>query len=191
MRKLELCLTALAVVILGTPPASHAALQVQDFLVPGDGLVTYDTETQLRWLDVTYTTNQSYDDIMVRLATPTDDLFGFRYATASTLFELFSHAGIPDVPFPPGGAFTPSNAVPVRQFLSIVGFTMGSSEYPQTYGYYDDTEFGTSPTRIGMTILSVAIIGNGGVSFNPDSANAAYQSPSNGSWLVGQRQFRS
>lgn len=57
-----------------------------------DGLLTYDSQTNLQWLDVTQTANQSFDEVR------TGEWFsqGFRYATKSELQTLFKNAGTPD-----------------------------------------------------------------------------------------------
>lgn len=81
-----------AVCICGlmVPHVGIAALVERDLYAPGDGLITYDTETNLEWLDLSQTVGMSYGEIQNR----TGALAGWSWANASTLETLRINAGI-------------------------------------------------------------------------------------------------
>ena len=60
---------------------ASAALVVSDYQTVGDGLITYDTDTGLRWLDIPVTFGLSSVD-------------GFRQAKVTELIGLYRAAGI-------------------------------------------------------------------------------------------------
>ena len=68
---------------------------IQADLVPGSGdqLITYDTETNLQWLNLTATANRSRNEVLAGFGGFTTT-YGFRYATGAEVGELFRHAGV-------------------------------------------------------------------------------------------------
>ena len=57
---------------------------IQADLVPGSGdqLITYDTETNLQWLNLTATANRSRNEVLAGFGGFTTT-YGFRYATGA------------------------------------------------------------------------------------------------------------
>lgn len=96
-------------------PTANAALVTLDWQAAGDGGLTFDTATNLEWLDLTYTAGQSYNEVSGELGEG-GAFAGFRYATVDDVATLFSDAGIPDV-----GARTAANFEPVNDLLRLVG----------------------------------------------------------------------
>lgn len=85
--------TSFFIISLSLSTNAFALLSSVDFIAgTNDGLLTYDSQTNLQWLDVTQTVNQSFDDVR------TGQWFkqGFRYATKSELQTLFKNAATPD-----------------------------------------------------------------------------------------------
>ncbi len=80
-------------------PATRAELVSQDYLVPGDGLLTLDSQTGLRWLDVSATQGLSAKQV---LSGAGGWFPSFRYATYTELSVLFEHAGLPNLAGPNG-----------------------------------------------------------------------------------------
>ena len=74
--------------------ASWAVLEERDDPVFGVGSITYDTETGYEWLDLTESLNMSFNDVSAQLG-PGGQFYGFRYATAEEVGDLFLAAGIP------------------------------------------------------------------------------------------------
>jgi len=101
---------------------SNARLAGVDF-VPGSGdkWLTYDSETDFQWLDLSLTTNQTFDQ--VRTGEWIDQ--GFRYATRAEVQTLFDHAGIPQ------NGSAPAEALALLQLL---GPTWGSRLGVAAYG---------------------------------------------------------
>ena len=111
MRKLAVgfCLS-----LLFSLPAP-AALIAHDLLAPGDALMTYDSDTNLEWLDLTLTKNQSYTGVEASIYFTNH---GFRHATTDEVTTLFENAG--------GTVNTPFNAAnlaPAQLLLGLMGCT--------------------------------------------------------------------
>src|SRR4051794_27118202 len=73
--------------------AIQSALAVTLPLVD-EGSITYDPNTGLRWLDVTQSTNRSFNDVSSQFGRG-GDFYGYRYATAAEVGTLFMNAGLP------------------------------------------------------------------------------------------------
>jgi len=80
MKFLKIVLAATALVLSSSV---NAALISTDLNVVGDGLVTLDTDTGLRWLDLSITDNQTYVDALA--SNP-----AWSYATNSQVESLFA-----------------------------------------------------------------------------------------------------
>lgn len=78
----------------GFSSIASAQLQSVDWLSPGDGLLTRDTVSGYLWLDLTQTTNISYNDMDAALTNPASNFFGFRRGTSAEVDALFTSAGI-------------------------------------------------------------------------------------------------
>jgi hypothetical protein len=63
-----------------------------DWKKPGDGLLTYDSASGLEWLDLSYTTDRSYNDIVRQLG-PGGEFEGFRYASIAEITGLWDNLG--------------------------------------------------------------------------------------------------
>lgn len=96
-------------------PAANATLISRDWQFTGDNGLTVDTVTHLEWLDLTYTSGQSYNDVLSQVGVA-GAFAGFRYATVDDVTTLFEDAGIPDV-----GGISSGNYVPVNNLLGQVG----------------------------------------------------------------------
>lgn len=77
---------------------------IQKDLVPGRGdqLLTYDSITNLEWLNLTATANRSYLEILAGFG-GFIGIFGFQYATQSQVSTLFQHAGVSKFSGPSSG----------------------------------------------------------------------------------------
>lgn len=63
----------------------------------GDGLITFDTDTGLEWLDVPESADYSYDDIVANELGSGGVFEGFRHASREDVRTLFNNAGIDDI----------------------------------------------------------------------------------------------
>lgn len=73
-----------------TPFTSQADLISTDFENLNDNLLTFDSATNLSWLDWDYTLGQSYEDVLARTQDEDDELYGFRYAVFDDFETLIS-----------------------------------------------------------------------------------------------------
>ncbi len=63
-----------------------------DWQSAGDGLITFDAASGLEWLDLTYTTNRSYNDISSKFGAGLE-FEGWRYANSGELAGLWTEFG--------------------------------------------------------------------------------------------------
>jgi len=83
------------VLVAGIVPAGgFVTPAVASSVLVDDGAYTYDPSTHLDWLDVTATTNLSYDDVIHNTGT-SFVAEGWRYATAGALLKFYTDAGLP------------------------------------------------------------------------------------------------
>jgi hypothetical protein len=105
--------TAVACIAILANTAAQAELRSVDMVAPGDGLVTLDTETEFRWLDLTETLHWSINQFQ---ANPPD---GFALATVEQVTTLFLDAGLPA----PSVVPRPADPEAVARFQSFLGVT--------------------------------------------------------------------
>ncbi|QTH63062.1 hypothetical protein J1N51_09935 [Psychrosphaera ytuae] len=119
---------ALAASLVVSSMATQASIITEDLFTTNDGLLTLDTNTNLGWLDWTYTTNLSYETVLNRINDVNDSLYGFKYAsvydfqTLLSSFNASTHSS--------SSTFTgisPTND-PVPLFNSL-GYTSFSTDY--------------------------------------------------------------
>ena len=79
--------------LLGWSPAGHATLLPIDDVTFGKGALTLDTQTGLRFLDLTITRNASFAQVSAQLAAGSR-YAGYRYATLPEVLSLFADAGL-------------------------------------------------------------------------------------------------
>jgi hypothetical protein len=91
MKKILKGTTGLIMILGISGGVANASLSSVDWNNQGDGLLTYDNQTGLAWLDLTVTDNISYNQVQNRLSS---DLSGFRYGTIAEVATLMQHAGI-------------------------------------------------------------------------------------------------
>ena len=83
---------ATALFMFGMIGSANAALVERDFLVTGDNLLTYDTESGLEWLDLEITRGMSYSEVESELVNG-GSLEGFSIANAEQMTELYLNGG--------------------------------------------------------------------------------------------------
>ncbi len=119
MKKIFLNVLAVGLFLIGLVGYANADLVEEDLFTLGDGLVTYDTDTGLYWLDLTVTTNLSYNDVLNEISEG-GSLEGFWYATTADIDTLQVSAGLP------AGLFFSSFPIyldNMNQLLDLVGLT--------------------------------------------------------------------
>jgi hypothetical protein len=160
-----------------TAPVS-AALVSTDFLLAGDGLLTLDTDTNLEWLDLTQTTNQSYNTVAAGFGGFTTT-YGFTYADTSQVSQLFTNAGITNQ----SGAWAPQYSA-VSSLIARLGCTRncGTGFADFLSGIADNVPFSSS----SASTLFLQLFGGGFASAGTSTSTflkTAYH-PEIGSFLV-------
>lgn len=89
----------LTVLFLFSPSTVIAStLSEGDLFGAGDALLTYDSSTDLQWLDVTVTAGLSYEDVVNGVGNDWLDGYGFRYASVNEVDQFFRQSGWDGVP---------------------------------------------------------------------------------------------
>ncbi len=118
------------------PLGVNAELLNVDFVDgSGDGQITRDTVSNLDWLDVPLTANQTYDQVRTGIFYGQ----GFRHATKAELETLFIHAGIPD----DGFDISITHPTEALSLMTLLGVTMSTPSRSFTYGFVGNDFFGT------------------------------------------------
>ena len=128
----------LLVAVLLVAQSAHAILQSADLITVGDGLITFDTDTNLEWLDVTETVGLSYNDIVLGGAGGYTAL-GFVFANETQVATLWANAGIVDTTGAPG---TVLNRPGVDLLLGMMGctFNCGGNQGHQAQSEFDPAQ---------------------------------------------------
>lgn len=84
--------------ILSASSIANAALIDRDWAFDNDNFLMHDTSTNLLWLDLSITADQSYNNIADQFGAG-EYYEGFRYATLDEVLHLWSEAGITDTNF--------------------------------------------------------------------------------------------
>lgn len=106
------CTTAL-LLALASPAAAELVSEDSAF---GADTITFDTETGLRWLDLTLTTSNTYDSLITAFGTG-GEFEGYRLATSEEVFTLWENAQI-DLTT---DDWVPQNYAPIDQLTELVG----------------------------------------------------------------------
>lgn len=127
---------ATVVIVSVLSPNVNAALVEQDMFIPGDSFLTLDTDTGLRWMDLSLTfynddvSGITYDAISQRLLDPEDYLYGYRYATADEVERLYLNAGLEIRDY----YDATGNDDEAMNLINFMDFTMNNSTSFHTFG---------------------------------------------------------
>ncbi|MDP3421636.1 MAG: PEP-CTERM sorting domain-containing protein [Thiobacillus sp.] len=118
-----------------------ATLISKDYLQgSSDGWITRDTVSKLDWLDVSLTTNQTYDQVR----TGTWYQSGFRHATKQEIQNLFLHAGTPD----DGFDTSTSHPVAALALAQLLGPTLVVGSYRVSVLGFAGSDFFGNPVTL-------------------------------------------
>lgn len=92
-RALVRCLFPIVLLIIAVAGQASGQLVTRDWKAAGDGLLTYDSNSGLEWLDWTETAGRSYDDVAARFGAG-GEFEGFRHATRDESRSLFLSLGM-------------------------------------------------------------------------------------------------
>ncbi len=168
--------------ILAAGPV-QAALLVESSSF-GIGSITFDTDTNLKWLDLPHTLDYSYNELQPEFGT--GGVFdGYRLATGDEVYSLFVNAGIPHINVGRDvGNETTARAL-MNDFIGQTGAQNGYGViFPEPIGITADLSFGgTAVRRYGIDMAlgggyAAYSVGGGG------SSGVTADFTTIGAWLV-------
>ncbi len=154
MRKIIITI-ALTGSMLAAGPAQAALIQQNSTF--GANSITFDTDTNLGWLDLPFTLDYSYDELQLEFGA--GGVFdGYHLATGDEVYSLFVNAGIPYIN---AGNHVDhaDNVVPAQALMNdFIGQTRTQTAYGVTYpeaiGITADlSSSGTSVHRYGIDLV--------------------------------------
>jgi hypothetical protein len=149
---------------LGNAAPAFAGLVSLNDPTFGPNSITLDTTTGLQWLDLTKTTNISYNQMVNRMKTSIDPFSQWKYASYSQVGKLWVDAGIPNI----GSQFTSANYVPVQNLLNLIGITNGGYESrAETSTLYNNSVFTNFQPKLTLGGVPDTTPGHGGVTAGP------------------------
>lgn len=166
-------------VLLLLPSNAYSALIEKDWHTLGDGLITYDSRTDLEWLDLTQTSALSWDFVSQQFGN-TGSFAGFRYATLLEIRGLFQSASIPKI-----NQDSALNLAPVHGLLNLVGTLRPGATASWTIGLSGESPTGFPTVRYtaNLETLDYRGIGRANVPLSTQDTNFAGAGDL-GSWLV-------
>jgi len=115
------------------PSQVHATLLAMDRAIPGDGRITYDTDSGLRWLDLAETLGLPMNVILVSLGNP--EMFGWQYATRAEVCGLLESRAGPTTGCTGSGETIAAGVAELLEFLGITDSTSVPG-YVSSFGFY-------------------------------------------------------
>jgi hypothetical protein len=177
LRKLIAACVGLA--MMGVASTANGALVEIDFLSPGDGLITLDTDTNLEWLEVTLTINQSYNTVAGGFNGYTTT-HGFSFADVNQVTQLYTNVGVTDQ----SGVLVSGNFAGVQELIALLGCTdscgSGSSRFQQGWVDYDPF----SPTSAALALIQSYQVSNTASSIVIGPITKDVYGPAAGSYLL-------
>jgi hypothetical protein len=139
----QLMALALGLSMVGFNGGAQASLISLDSSFGAD-TITYDTATGLEWLDLTVSTNQSYNDVIGLLG---GTYVGFRYASTSEVEGLFDDVGIVGN----FGNIIDASALAAEALLSQWGMTsVNSPTFMQSFFFTGDVGSSSGTRKTGL-----------------------------------------
>ena len=128
------------------PISGYASLVQMDFLTPGDGLITRDTQSALEWLDITQTFGFTFDEILQGIGNSWY-AEGWRFATTGEVSSMiYDYAGVLV-----GCDGCPSySPIPESTANSLIGL-FGANPNGWVNAYFDD---GPTSEHVGQFAVS-------------------------------------
>lgn len=150
-------LLPIALLMLVGANAAQATLIEHDFVSSGDKSITYDSVTDLEWLDLKVTQGKfSYDSIQSELL-PSHEFYGFRYATKGEVDSLLSSFGLGLHPITQIG----NDRAQIEHYFSLLGITQTDYSNIGVQNYWSFGLFNEAgPNDFGSTHYYSSILEN-------------------------------
>lgn len=170
----------LSFLVLVVPKYSIADLQSSDDPIFGLDAIIYDTETGLEWLNLTFSEELSYLEVIDEMK-PGGYFEGFRYATTTEIEDLYLHAGVPLI----GWSTDTSIVDACVNFADLLGPTGTRFDHPAISGMSESCDFTQYPYMcVGYGLNYVFIPGAEGYNSYQNVYDAELQYSGIGHWLV-------
>jgi hypothetical protein len=177
-RVCKLAFGALAVMMAYLlPNVTHAALISIDDANYGINSLTFDTDTNLEWLDITLTINRSYNEIKKELGIG-GEYEGFRYASQSEIETLWANEGIFDY----SNTYVSENYEPIKGLIPYLGATASSDITAFTIGIYEGLTLGGYQRTASLQYRDDIFAGKANLTFN--GVTQDFKGTSHGSYLL-------
>jgi hypothetical protein len=164
---------------LGLASPADAALVEVDLDIPGDGLITRDTDSGLDWLDLKVTSGLSYDDVSGGAGGWITD--GWRYAVSGELCELLQTHAFFFAPCPSVLVAT-SDGDQVTGLIALLSETDPIANGARTIGLFDDGD--PTPT-VGISSVTYSGLQDRSLwDVVVDDQGSSFFDLTIGSWLV-------
>ena len=173
----RLLIAVLAAGILVAPAAQAGLLEI-DLNAPGDALVTRDTDTGLDWLDLTESTNLSFDQVEADVGGFISD--GWRHATGAEVCALL--AAVDAEPSPCPGNLVILPCCSLVNLIDLLGITFVSFNLSSARGLYDDGD-PSAPGGVGFAEATL-LFSSPRAAVHDDQRASDLASPSEGHFLV-------
>ena len=163
------------------PTQSFAVLKERNDPYWGTGAITYDAETGLEWLDLSFSTNLSSSYVSNQFGQG-GEFEGFRYATHKEVLDFLNSAGISIIDY---GSSDPSHVKACFNFIELVGLTDIYNDRPSVGGIN-----GTLHPELSDYYMSVLIYADTSrsdvrkVVYTQTYYRNYFSSPTFGHWLV-------
>jgi len=125
------------------------------------GDTTFDPNTGLVWLDLTFTQGQSYNSILNGAGGFTTSL-GYRFASVAEVNQLFVNAGAITLGTPLNPPIS-VNVPAAQQALSLLGCTLPMANVNRSWMFYDPASAPAvgSPPQVPTAVFGEGLIGGG------------------------------
>jgi hypothetical protein len=174
--------SALLVAVALTVMAFSARADLITGTDPGFGAnsLTIDTQTGLAWLNLSYTTGLSYDQVLADMQ-PGGMFSNYTFATAQQVTDLFTDAGVG-----PAGNY-PLSMPAILNLISLVGSTgpingntgfIAISATPGGFGTYEDPSIYAG----GLNGIAYYFVAEGGI--GTTDTGPSVSDPNTADWLI-------
>ncbi len=131
---------------------AQAALISTDDVVFGTGAITLDTATGLEWLDLTKSTDLSFNFVSSQLYLG-GQFYGYRYALNSEIGALWTNAGILISEVTDGNLYPdPANIAPIEALQTFIGITHTIADVNVSQGISGTIFAGNYPHLLPLVI---------------------------------------
>jgi hypothetical protein len=174
--------TGVALLVCVAFRPAHGVVFAADDPVFGAGALTVNDAAGLGFLDLTFSTSRSYNDVSTEFG-PGGDFEGFRYASVGEVINLFQEWGIPVITVSGPFIHSPANIGPAQSLIALIGQTSDQAGNPEAHGVTGTSSGFGSRARASLDFFFAGAGPGYGVGSAGSQGSQAFFSTF-GSWLV-------